>query len=248
MTEKNENSNNKSSFFLGLFVGLSVVSLVSFFVLFALMWRFNNAETQSSAQAEESGQEQVADQPSVDEFPAPEEKTAPTITADDHVWGNPDAKVTIVEYSEFECPFCGRHWPTMKQIKEVYGDQVQVVFRHFPLSFHANAKPAAIASECAADQGKFWEMYDKLFEAANAQRLGEEGLYATLATELGLDLTAFNNCMAATTHDAGIQADMDSGTELGVAGTPGTFVNGKFVSGAYPFEYFASIIDEELAK
>ncbi|MEA2091707.1 MAG: DsbA family protein [Campylobacterota bacterium] len=248
MSEKNENPNNKSSFFLGLFVGLSVVSLVSFFVLFALMWQGNNADLDTSVSADE-GQQQIEESAGANELPAPEiVSTPPTITADDHVWGNPDAKVTIVEYSEFECPYCGRHWPTMKQIKANYGDQVQVVFRHFPLGFHANAKPAAKASECASDQGKFWEMYDKLFEAANVQRLGEEGLYTTLATELGLDLTVFNNCMAATTHDAGIQADMDSGTDLGVTGTPGTFVNDKLVSGAFPYDYFADIIDEELAK
>lgn len=248
MSEKIEKTNEKASFFLGLFAGISVISLVSFFILFALMWKLNNADLSTVAAADDGDSNVAADTIDLGDFPAPEQLTAPAVTAADHVWGNPDAKVTIIEYSDFECPYCGRHWPTMKQIKETYGDQIRVIFRHFPLSFHANAQPAAIASECAADQGKFWEMYNKLFEAGSAGRLGEEGLYLTFARELGLNEATFSQCIAGSSKDAKISSDMEGGSGAGVTGTPGTFVNGNFISGAYPFEYFAAIIDAELAK
>lgn len=245
MSEKIEKTNEKSSFFLGLFVGISVISLVSFFILFALMWKLNNADLDTVSAAEDGNIEATVD---ANEYPAPEQKTAPELTAADHVWGNPDATVTIIEYSDFECPYCSRHWPTMKQIKEAYGDQVKVVFRHFPLDFHPSAHPAAKASECAADQGKFWEMYDKLFEAGAAGILAEEGLFVSFARDLGMNEATFSQCMAGSSKDAKIQADMDGGGTAGVNGTPGTFVNGNFVSGAYPFEYFQGIIEAELAK
>lgn len=247
MSEKIENPNEKASFFLGLFIGISVISLVSFFILFALMWKLNNADLDSAVAAEEDNNA-VEDSIDLGDYPAPEQLTAPSVTATDHVWGNADAKVTIIEYSDFECPYCGRHWPTMKQIKETYGDQIRVVFRHFPLSFHPQAQPAAKAAECAADQGKFWEMYDKLFAAGSAGTLGESGIYVKFAKELGLNEATFNQCIAGSSKDAKIQADMDGGAQAGVTGTPGTFVNGNFISGAYPFEYFKAIIDAELAK
>lgn len=249
MSENTEMKNDKPSFLLGFFIGVSIISLVSFFILFGLMWKLNGTE---EVVADDASNPTVAvDGPAVDDqgFPVPETKIAPEVQASEHIWGNPDAKVTIIEYSDFECPFCGRHYPTMKQIKDTYGDSVRIIFRHFPLDFHAHAVPAAKALECAGDQNKFWEMYEKLFVEANVNaRFGEENLYLTFAKELGLNEATFSACTAGTTKDGKIKDDMDAGAAAGVTGTPGTFINDKYVSGAYPFEYFQSIIDAELAK
>jgi protein-disulfide isomerase len=168
-------------------------------------------------------------------------------TDDDHVRGGDidKADVVIIEYSDFECPFCSRHHPTMLQVMEEYGDKVAWVYRHFPLSFHPEAKPAALASECAAEQGKFWEYADALFEN---QTLLADGYYATLAGELGLNANKFNDCFDSAKYQAVVDADTASGAAAGVNGTPATFINGQLVSGAVPFASLKTIIDAELAK
>jgi protein-disulfide isomerase len=167
------------------------------------------------------------------------------VTTDDHMIGGKDAKVTIVEYSDFECPFCSRAYPTVKQVMDTYGDDVRLVYRHYPLSFHPQAQKAAEASECAADQGKFWEFHDLVF--AN-QDLLQGGLtqMKKWAADLKLNTGKFNSCL-----DSGEKADkvltqMNEGSALGVSGTPGFFINGVSVVGAQPFSTFKQIIDQEL--
>ncbi|MDA0208503.1 MAG: thioredoxin domain-containing protein [bacterium] len=165
---------------------------------------------------------------------------------DDHVRGNLNkAKVVLVEYSDFECPFCNRHHPTMQQIMEDYGDDVAWVWRHFPLSFHPNAQKAAEASECAADQGKFWEMADALTE--NYDQLNA-ALYSQLAEEVGLNVNRFQTCLDSGEKAEEVRADMQTGATAGVSGTPATFVNGQLVSGAVPYTSFQQIIDAELGN
>jgi len=159
--------------------------------------------------------------------------------------GGASAKVVIHEFSDFECPFCSRGKASVDQIKQAYGDKVKIVFRHFPLSFHANAKPAAVASICAQKQGKFWEMHDKMFE--NQQSLTEDS-FTKWASELSLDGTAFGNCLKDPASAKIVDADMKAAEEVGVNSTPTFFINGKKVAGALPFEQFKQIIDEELAK
>lgn len=178
-------------------------------------------------------------------------KLAVAVSDDDHVRGDLDkAKVVMVEYSDFECPFCSRHHPTMQQIFDKYGDDVAWVYRHFPLSFHPQAEPAANASECAADQGKFWEYADALFE--NQDSLGED-TYKEIASELGLNTSKFNDCLENSTFQDEVDEDMASGRSSGVSGTPATFINGTMVvgssgssAGAAPLSTFTALIDKEL--
>lgn len=168
------------------------------------------------------------------------------VTEDDHVFGDLDkAKVVLVEYSDFECPFCERHYPTVESLLETYEDDIAVVFRHFPLSFHPEGIPSALASECAAEQGGFKEFHDALFE--NQNRLGDD-LYNEIADGIGLDLGDFTECYESQKYLEDVQEDMDTGKDAGVTGTPATFVNGVLVSGAVDVSAFEDLIDEMLAE
>lgn len=155
------------------------------------------------------------------------------------------AKVTIVEYSDFECPFCARAEPTIKQILEKYPDDVQLVYKHFPLPSHSNSWKAAEASECAAEQGKFWEYHDILFE-------NQDALYITMlkdyAKQLGLNTEEFDACLDSGSMKARIENDKQEGESLGVSGTPAFFVNGKMISGAQPFSVFDAAVSRALSS
>lgn len=169
------------------------------------------------------------------------------VTSRDHIRGNEDAPVTIVEYSDFECPFCSRVQPTLEEILADYDGQVRLVYRHFPLSFHARAQDAGEAAECAGDQGKFWEYHDLLFE--NQSRLsGGVAQLKEWAGELGLDQDRFDTCLDQNQKESTVKNGLASGSQLGVTGTPGFFVNGISLSGAQPYEAFASVIDSELER
>lgn len=166
------------------------------------------------------------------------------VTDSDHVLGDINkAKVVIVEYSDFECPFCARHHPTMKQAVADFGDDVAWVYRHFPLSFHPQAVPSALASECAAEQGKFWEYGDKLFE--NQAALNDT-VYAQIAKDLKLNTKKFDDCYSSKKYLEKVNADMATGRTAGVSGTPATFVNGTLVSGAVPYETLRDAISSYL--
>jgi protein-disulfide isomerase len=164
---------------------------------------------------------------------------------DSPVKGPQDAKITIVEFSEFQCPFCKRGASNMEEVAKAYPGQVKFAFKHFPLPFHAQAKGAAAAAIAAKNQGKFWEMHDKLFE--NQQALGDE-LYVKLAAELGLNIDKFKSDMADPKTQQIIDADQGMGEKLGIRGTPGYFVNGVQVTGAVPVEQFKPIIDRWLQQ
>jgi protein-disulfide isomerase len=157
--------------------------------------------------------------------------------------GPENAPVTIVEFSDFECPFCSRVVPTLEQVEKEYGDKVRIVFRQYPLPMHPNAPKAAEASLCAQEQGKFWEMHDAMF--ADQRGLGVDALKAK-AAEIGLDTEKFNQCLDSGQYAEAVQADMQAGQKAGVTGTPAMFVNGRLVSGAVPFENIAEVIDAEL--
>jgi len=157
--------------------------------------------------------------------------------------GAANAPVTIVMFSDFECPFCSRTLVTMDAIEAAYGDKVRFVFRDFPLDFHANARGAHAAARCADAQGQFWPMHDKLFENQGALGRGDLVRYAA---GLGVDAQAFERCLDDTQVMAQIDADIEAGKGAGVTGTPAFFVNGIPLSGALPFEDFQDIIDREL--
>ena len=161
--------------------------------------------------------------------------------------GPADAKVTVVEFSDFECPFCRRFMPTLERLKTDYADSVRVVFRQFPLdNIHASARGAAEASLCAHDQGKFWELHDAMF--TEQDRLAPADLRGQ-AEELGLDLVAYDACMESGRHKEAVQSDLTAGLRLGVNGTPALFVNGRPVpGGAIPFEDLAVVIEDEFQR
>jgi protein-disulfide isomerase len=159
--------------------------------------------------------------------------------------GPSDAPVTVIEFSDFECPFCGRIEPTLAKIEKNYGDQIRFVFRQFPLSVHPHAQKAAEASLCADEQGKFWEMHDAMFDDQHS--LGVEQLRSKAAS-LGLDADKFNACLDGDKFNSRIQADIADGQKAGVGGTPALFVNGRFINGAVPYDDIAKVIDDELAR
>jgi protein-disulfide isomerase len=159
--------------------------------------------------------------------------------------GPSTAKVTIVEFTDFQCPFCGRVIPTLDQLLRDYPNDVRILFRHNPLPFHNNAAPAAEAAVAAEMQGKFWEMHDKLFADQNDLERPALELHAV---ELGLDLTAFRAALAAHAGKARVDEDLALGRRLGVRGTPSFFIDGRPVMGAQPLAAFKQIIDDELAR
>lgn len=178
------------------------------------------------------------------------------VSADDDAFlGNKDAPVTIIEFSDFQCPFCRRFWSeTLPQIKKEYIDtgKVKFVYRDFPLSFHAGAQPAAEGTECAREQGKFWELHDKIFEEQAKQGSStiqfNKSDVVKWASRIGLNTGKFNQCLDSGKYKQEVEKDIADGTAAGVTGTPATFINGRLVVGAQPFAAFKIIIDEELKK
>jgi protein-disulfide isomerase len=183
--------------------------------------------------------------------PRPQEdpKAVYKVPVDDSpVKGPPDALVTIVESSDFECPYCKRVGPTMKQIEEAYAGKVRFVFKQNPLAFHPKAMPSALASEEARAQGgasRFWAMHDKLFDAAPSL---DRASLEKAAQELGLDMTRFKAAVSSGKFKPRIQEDDALATRLGIEGTPTMMVNGEQVVGAVPFENLKAVIDRQLAS
>jgi protein-disulfide isomerase len=161
----------------------------------------------------------------------------------DPIHGSKDAPVVIVTFSDFQCPYCEKVVETVHKIQETYGEKVSIVFRDYPLPMHKDAPKAAEAGQCAAEQGKFWEMHDKMF--ANQQELKPDDLKG-FAGELGLDGGKFAECLDSGRHAEEVKADMAAGEAVGVTGTPAFFINGKFLNGARPYDDFKQIIDGEL--
>lgn len=179
----------------------------------------------------------------------------PAVTAQDHIRGNINAKVVLIEYSDLECPFCKRFDPTMKQIIKEYGDKIAWVYRHYPLPFHQNAQKEAEASECAAELGgndTFWEYIDAILERTTSNGTGFElAKLVPLAEELGIDKTKFKTCLDSGTYAQKIKGGIDSAAKGGVNGTPATIIipaTGKrdIISGALPFEQIKQQLDQIL--
>jgi protein-disulfide isomerase len=163
-------------------------------------------------------------------------------------WGPEDAPVTIVEFSDFQCSFCARFYAqTYPLIREEYGDRVRFVFKHYPISgLHPDAEPAAMASECANEQGLFWEYHDLLFE--NQRDLSGSALLR-YAEQAGVpDMAQFSECVASQRFASTVMADLLAGDRLGVTGTPTFFINGLPLVGAHPYQTFRLRIEQALAE
>jgi len=198
-----------------------------------------------------SAPDTVAQAPSVPET----DYAAPTVD-DDPFIGDPDATVTLIEFTDYQCPFCSRHYTqTYGQIKTEYVDtgKIKLVVRDYPLSFHPHAQKASEATECADDQDKFWEMHDKLFETQQtwSNAADASATFKQFAADLGLNAGTFDSCLDSGKYTAEVAKDLADGSAAGISGTPGFWVIGpdgqeKLISGAYPFSEFKTTIDAML--
>jgi len=168
-----------------------------------------------------------------------------TLFPDDIFMGPKDAPITLVEYTDFQCPYCKKSQDTLKEIHQKYGDKVKHIFRYFPIPQHTESRNASNASYCANEQGKFWEYHDIVF--ARQEEIKAEN-FTKWAEELKLDKAKFAKCLTDKPYDKLIQRDMDSGKPLGVQSTPTFFINGMVISGAQPFSAFEGIIKSELSN
>jgi protein-disulfide isomerase len=160
--------------------------------------------------------------------------------------GTANAPVTIIEFADFQCPYCARMAPVLRQLLAKYPHQVRVVYREFPLSeIHPNAWHAAVAGVCADQQGKFWELHDALF--ADQRALGDEAVMKT-AERVGIKLQPFASCLLSAKAADSVRGDLNAGDEVGVGGTPGLFVNGRFYDGYMPLETISGVVEDELHR
>ncbi len=219
----------------------------------------NNSELQESG----PGLKEADPQPSPKL--EPKQPAQPTGLADDDAFIGPkDAKVTVVEFSDYECPYCGAAAGTHKQLISQFKSRdpswkpavpklkelaeqgvIKFVYRDFPLSFHQNAQKAAEVAECAGEQEKFWEMHDKIFENQDSIDAASLKQYAK---DIGLNSTEFDQCLDSGEMEEEVKKDLADGQKLGIRGTPAFFVNGTLISGAQPFSVLEQAIEAELAK
>lgn len=164
-------------------------------------------------------------------------KPVRAIDESDHILGDINAPVQLIVYSDFTNVFCGQYYNTLKKVAEEYPDDVVIAYRHFPWVSNPYALTTALAAECAAEQGKFWETYDKLFAANLAENINEEQVVAD-AEKIGLDIDSFNSCLSEQKYKNKIQESLEEARSYGVAGPPQSFINGRFLTGAYQFEDF----------
>ena len=248
----------KKSTFRGLIIGLIIAVGVSAFLAGSYTTNLNSNQI-----SEEDLQNAIAKlelKVLQNQLPTSQPKIPMKISADDDpVIGNPDAPITIIEFTDFQCPFCARfHTQTLPLIFEEYIEQgkVKLVVRDFPIqSIHPNAVPAAVASECANEQGKVKEMHDMLFYNQN-QWSGQEtadalSLFSQYATEIQLDQEIFDSCLTSGKYIEEIENDLNDGREYGVSGTPGFFIGNDQIGfvqlkGAQPFDVFKKVIDAQL--
>lgn len=225
------------SFYFGLATGVAIISLIGviFFMTGLAKKELGVANNSNAKQAPKAAVQVKAG----DKFDV-------KVETGDHFRGNKNAKVTIVEFSDIQCPYCSRFHETMKQVMQNYPNDVKWVFKHFPLdAIHPYARLAAEAAECASEQDKFWELTDKYY--ANQGALSPEYVVSA-AQDLGLDMDKFKSCLTAKKYAKKVDSDFAYGKELGVRGTPGSFINGVSIPGALPYTDLEQIIQSELAK
>ncbi len=165
-------------------------------------------------------------------------------SSEDHIQGSLDAPIVLVEYGDYQCPYCGQAFPIVKQLQEDFGDNMAYIFRHFPLAqMHEHALHAAEAAELASDEGKFWEMHDMIYE--NQHSIDDISL-TTMAKSLGMDEKKFMINLATDSKKDEVQADFMSGVESGVNGTPSFYINGKKYEGSWDYHEFSKVLKSVL--
>jgi len=245
-----ENFAPKQAFWLGFAAAILCIGTLGFVILGSCVLKGECAVDGFAAADQEDDDDAsgfaVADDADDDDTVAA--ASVPAVSDDEYIRGDADAPITIIEYSDFECPFCARFHETMLEVMDEYDGDVRWIYRHFPLSFHAEAGPAALAAECAGAQGSFWDYADALIE--NQDSLGGE-LFAQLASDLGLNTGDWQTCYDNETYADKVSSDATNGAKAGVTGTPGSFIidadgNATPIKGALPFESVAAAIDEML--
>lgn len=204
-----------------------------------------------------AGVQDAGNAPAAAAQPQPPQKAAkkPELTSDDRIRGNVNAKITLVEYSDYECPFCKSFHPTMLQVLKEYDDKIRWVYRDYPLNFHANAQKEAEAGWCINELGgneAFWKYTDAIFERTSSNGTGFAlDKLGPLALELGVDQATFQSCLDSGKYTKKVQDQMSKGTEEGVSGTPGTIIidakgETQLVPGALPFDQLKPMIEKAL--
>ena len=239
---------SKTAFYLGIGAAILGIGTLGFILLSTCMFRGSCSVSDLSLG---SGTAIAVNNAPAGEDAAPAPTgTVPAVSNEDQIKGNKNAPVTLIEYSDFQCPYCGAFEPTLDAVMAKYKDQVRIVYRHFPLSFHPNALPAALASECAAEQGKFWEFHGAMFKNQDALTAD---YFKKLAADNKLNLNKFNDCVSTQKYLNKVQDQAAAGGAAGVNGTPGTFVIGKDgsatpITGAVPEATLSAAIDKALGK
>lgn len=244
----------KTMFFMGFFAGVAIcTTLALVFIVYSITSGNGLSLGGSKAAAQvlaANTNTDPAPSPAVEQPPAPAEPVKAVDEKADHILGPKNAKVTLIEYSDFQCPYCNRHYSTLKQLMKDYPNDVRLVYRHYPLSFHENAQKLAEGSECAAELGgndAFFKYHDKVFEAMAAGTFTASNIIS-FGKDIGLDEGKFKSCVDSGKYAAKVSKDMQEGAAAGVEGTPATFVNGNLVSGAVPLAAFKTEIDSILKK
>jgi protein-disulfide isomerase len=234
MSDKNGSNNQMLLGFLG---GISVVSVIALIILSIAFVSAQNGggfAKKSGGGGSGSGV-------------APDTTNALEVLEGEHIRGNPDADITIIEWSDFQCPFCQRFTNTLDRIVEDYGDKVRVVYRHFPLdSIHPYARKAAEASECAGEQNNFWEYHDLLYAQQSSIGSGGVNFLKSAAGQLNLDQSKFDECLDSGKYRELVDNHYKVGLSAGVTGTPGSFLNGRTLGGAVPYESLKASIESLL--
>jgi len=241
-----EGSSPKLTFIMGVVAGVAAVSLIGF--VLALIYMFPSVLGNKLAKANPTP---VANnQPSANQPSGLPTKVDVKIKPTDYVRGSKNAPVTLIEYSDLECPFCKRFHPATQQLMKDYAGKVNLVFRHFPLSFHANAQKEAEAAECVGKLGgadKYWSFIDKIFDRTTSNGTGFAlDKLVPLAREVGVSESKFKSCLDSNEMAAKVQADLQEGSGYGVGGTPTTFVNGTPIEGAVAYEQLKAAVDQLL--
>ena len=257
--KKNEKVVKKSTF-NSLIIGIIVITAIAAF--FAGSYVSNLNSEQVSQKELEDAIAQLELKILEKQLPTNQPNLPPKISADDDpIIGNPDASITIIEFSDFQCPFCARfHIQTLPTLMEEYIEKgtVKLVFRDFPIqSIHPNAVPASVAAECANEQGKFKQMHDILFERqnqwSNLETIYAMELFNQYASEIQLEQEQFSSCLSTAKYVKEIQNDLNDGRAYGITGTPGFFIGNQEIGfvelkGAQPFESFKKVIDSQLGN